>query len=146
MFIPDLLYRLEFGVVLNICWYLSIVVFAVLSPTYSVIIFVDTIIEQFQKLNKYRLFVYIVLCLFGATVHIVLCSNLNMAIIYTFQKYGVSSLKLSLMLLISIGLVFIYSIKRITDDYSFALGAPPDKYWVIFWRTIPMFSLVSICI
>lgn len=142
-FVPDVLYRLQFGTIFILIWYLGIFCFAILPPVYSLMALVDSLTEQFEKLNKYRLFMYVVFCLIGVVLHIALCTNLNFPLIYTYQKYGVPLVKTTILLLLTLALMFIYSIKRIVDDYSFTLGVPPHKYWIVFWRTTPIFALVS---
>lgn len=115
-----------------------------LSTIYSFQGLVDSLAERFRRVSKYRLIAYLILCLIGYVLHISLCTNLNLSLVVTYRRYGIPLLNTTVMFLITLALMFIYSVKRIVDDYSFSLGSAPHKYWVIFWRTTPLFTLVSL--
>ncbi|GJQ65237.1 hypothetical protein Trydic_g7367 [Trypoxylus dichotomus] len=70
-------------------------------------------------------------------------TNLNLANVYAYKSFAAPFLQTTTLLLLTIALVFIYSMKRIVDDFSFTLGAPPHKYWITFWRTSPIFALFA---
>lgn len=141
-FIPEELLRAHFGGMAALLWYFIIFYFSLLSPIYSVIGVVNTIMERYTFLAKYRLVVYLVTCLSGAVLTIPLCLNINVEIIEVFRNFGLPLIRAVLLFLVIFALMFMYSTNRIIDDYSFTYGRPPEKYWIMFWKTSPLIALV----
>ncbi|GJQ74924.1 hypothetical protein Trydic_g9552 [Trypoxylus dichotomus] len=141
--IPDILFRCEVWQIPTVLWYSSIFFFASLSTLYSIIGLVDSIIEKFKILRRYTLVVCLILCVVGFILSITLTLNISLSIIRGWRHCGLTILTASMSLLINLAVFFIYSTRKIIDDYIFSFGRQPEKYWVALWKAAPIFTIFA---
>lgn len=142
--IPDVLFRFDIWKIPVALWYLSVFFFALLATLYSIIGLVDSITEKFNSLKKYTLIVCFILCAIGFSLSIWLTLNVSYIIIKDWRHGGLSILTATMSLLINLAIFFVYSTKKVIEDYIFTYGSPPEKYWVALWKAAPIFTIVSI--
>lgn len=104
---------------------------------------VSAVIERFTVLAKYRLIVFLIAGMVGVLVSMPMASSRNMELAEGLRFFGPIARSFVLFMLI-LALMFMYSTNRIIDDYSFTYGCPPQRYWVVLWRTLPLVGLVII--
>ncbi|XP_022903556.1 sodium- and chloride-dependent glycine transporter 1-like [Onthophagus taurus] len=140
-FVPDVLYRVRFGLVLTILWYLGIIVSNINVLVLTIIGMVSAITEKFKTLRRFRLLVFCGICGAGFLGSIYFCTNLGMNTIYIYRTYGDLYFTTAFMIVINLALMFVYSINRIMEDYTFTYGNPPKKFYVTSWQTFPLLAI-----
>ncbi|KAI4463857.1 sodium:neurotransmitter symporter family [Holotrichia oblita] len=141
--IPDVLFRFDIWQIPAGLWYLSIFFFAMLATLYSIIGLVDSITEKFSSLKKYTVAVCFILCVLGFSLSIWLTLNVSFIIIRDWRHGGLTVLTAAMSLLINLAIFFIYSTRKVIEDYIFTYGKPPEKYWIALWKAAPIFTIFA---
>ena len=142
VYIPDVLHRFEAASFLNLLWFLGIFYFAFVAPLYTVIGLVDSITQCFKSLSRHRLIVCMTVCFFGFVLHMPTAISIGFGYIYYWSKSGMILLTSTMMILINLAILYVYSIREIAIDYRFEYGSPPENYWVFLWKVSPILSIV----
>nr|XP_022916043.1 sodium- and chloride-dependent glycine transporter 1-like isoform X2 [Onthophagus taurus]XP_022916045.1 sodium- and chloride-dependent glycine transporter 1-like isoform X2 [Onthophagus taurus] len=142
-FIPDVLYRVRFGVGLSIFWYLVLFWSNLNMLIFTTIGCASALLEKFQRLRRFKILVYFGFCAIEFIASIYFCTNLSINTIYTYRFNGDIYYSTVCFVFISFALMFIYSTKRIIEDYTFTYGNPPPKFWIVSWQTAPIVALFA---
>lgn len=141
-FIPYSLYTMHLGTILVILWYLSIFGLLFLEALCTIICIVDSISQKYIFLIKYRTLIILAAGIIGFSMDLLQICVRSFEIMEDLKFYGNTFLHTSVLLLVSFALLFLYSSSRITDDYIFTYGYPPQSYWRFLWDTIPILVMV----
>lgn len=143
-FVPDALLRIRFGGMATIIWLMCAIYFTIVPPIYSIIALVSSLTEKYMTLRRFRLMLYLIFCTIGMLCNMLMCMNINVGMTRSFRHYGFNLLNGISFFLLVFSLLFVYSTRRIIDDYNFTYGVSPQEFWIVCWKFAPITALVSI--
>lgn len=125
-------------------WFIAVFIHAFSSVLYTYTGFVDSLTEAWPKLLIYRIHMCVLLCTLSIGINMLFVTRLSMVLFHTWTRYGMLVLRMIVLILVTFALTFIYSLTRLINDYHFAYGQPPTRFWVQSWKVTPFLVLVKI--
>lgn len=125
-------------------WCAGLLYFALVTPLYSIMGVVESVLSRFKTLRKYRFWAYVFTCSCGIILSILFSFSGGILYLFANRFYGQPLQNAVTLLLINMGLLFVYSARRISDDFYYIYEKPLHNYWVTLWRCSPIFALVLV--
>ncbi|CAN7989390.1 unnamed protein product [Ixodes hexagonus] len=102
--------------------------------------------DQFPGLRKWRSHISILFCAICFGTGLILCTDSGNAMRLLFDNYGVGQAVFLYAIFEVVGLMWIYGLRNVCDDFEFMLKGKISWYWKITWGFITPVSLIAIFI
>lgn len=124
-------------------YYFSLTFIFVASPVYTLAAALNCLIQVFPKLSKIRVRTALVLFLISGSLTMLTVTRASPPVQRTWTFFGLPFLRLTIALLTSLAIIFLYTIGKLLNDYAFTYNDRPTKFWIYSWKLLPAMCVVS---